>query len=285
MGTHNTTRHTKHDACEVRRHSCTHTIARGVMREYGGCEGHRRCSARRAGHWQGGDRVRTTAPNAGCKPRHARTAEVNPHGWGQRDGPATYLTTFEGDATGGRLSNVVRPVSSRNDRAFATWNASPVSAAAFTKPKTSVLDRGLHVIAQHTKVLDDERVDAALHLRAEEATVHELLCVYHAQRKSMLLGQRQRQRQRQRQLLFIITTSLMAARHAASFNDMTMDTCDGEGHHDAVVGSAVNASGAVSTTMHGDAWSPMGVASTTVADSSRLSTLQRSSSHDAQSSL
>jgi hypothetical protein len=36
---------------------------------------------------------------------------------------------------------------------------------------------------------------------------------------------------------------------------------------------------------HGDARSRMGVASTTVADSSRLSTLQRSSSHDAQSSL
>jgi hypothetical protein len=37
--------------------------------------------------------------------------------------------------------------------------------------------------------------------------------------------------------------------------------------------------------MHGDARSPMGVASTTVADGSRLSSLQRSSSHDAQSSL
>jgi hypothetical protein len=46
----------------------------------------------------------------------------------------------------------------------------------------------------------------------------------------------------------------------------------------------LEASGAVSTTIHGDARSPMGVALTTVADSSRLlSTLQRSSSHDAQS--
>jgi hypothetical protein len=67
---------------------------------------------------------------------------------------------------------------------------------------------------------------------------------------------------------------------------MTMDTSDGEGHHVAVVGSAVNASGAVSTTIHGDARSPMGLASTTAADNSRLlSTLQRSSSHDAQSLL
>jgi hypothetical protein len=39
------------------------------------------------------------------------------------------------------------------------------------------------------------------------------------------------------------------------------------------------------TTIHGDARSPMGVALTTVADGSKLSTLQRSSSHDAQSSL
>ena len=54
----------------------------------------------------------------------------------------------------------------------------------------------------------------------------------------------------------------------------------------ALVGSAANASGTVSTTIHGDTRSPMGVASMTVADSSRLlSTLQRSSSHDAQSSL
>ncbi len=84
----------------------------------------------------------------------------------------------------------------------------------------------------------------------------------------------------------VVVSTAPAARHAASFNDMTMDTCDGEGHHAAVVGSAVNASGAVSTTMHGDARSPMGVASMIVADSSRLlSTLQRSSSHDAQSSL
>jgi hypothetical protein len=75
------------------------------------------------------------------------------------------------------------------------------------------------------------------------------------------------------------------ALHAVSFNDMTRDTSDGEGHHAAVVGSAANASSALSTTIHGDAWSPMGVASTTMADDSRLSTLQRSSSHDAQSSL
>ncbi len=78
---------------------------------------------------------------------------------------------------------------------------------------------------------------------------------------------------------------MLTARHDASFNDMTMDTSDGEGHLVAVVGSAANASSAVSTTIHGDARSPMGVASTTVADSSRLSTLQRSSSHDAQCSL
>jgi hypothetical protein len=61
---------------------------------------------------------------------------------------------------------------------------------------------------------------------------------------------------------------------------MMMDTSDGEGHHVTVVGSSV-----VSTTSHGDARSPMGVASTTVADSSRLFTVQCSSSHDAQSSL
>jgi hypothetical protein len=71
----------------------------------------------------------------------------------------------------------------------------------------------------------------------------------------------------------VVVSTAPAARHAASFNDMTMDTSDGEGHHVAVVGGA-NASGAVSTTMHGDARSPMGVASMTVADSSRLSTLR-----------
>ena len=37
---------------------------------------------------------------------------------------------FDGDTDAGRLSNVVKPVSSRNDIAFATWNASPVSAHA-----------------------------------------------------------------------------------------------------------------------------------------------------------
>ncbi len=66
---------------------------------------------------------------------------------------------------------------------------------------------------------------------------------------------------------------------------MTMDTSNGEGHHVTVVGPVANTSSAVSTTIHGDARSPMGVASTTVADGSTLSTLQQSSSHDAQSSL
>jgi hypothetical protein len=66
---------------------------------------------------------------------------------------------------------------------------------------------------------------------------------------------------------------------------MMMDTSDGEGHHVTVVGSAANASSSVSTTIHGDTRSPMGVALTAAADGSRLSTLQRSSSHDAQSSL
>jgi hypothetical protein len=67
---------------------------------------------------------------------------------------------------------------------------------------------------------------------------------------------------------------------------MTMDTSDGDGHHVAVVGSAVNTSSALSTTIHGDARSPMGVASTTVADGSRLLfTVQRISSHDVQCSL
>jgi hypothetical protein len=47
---------------------------------------------------------------------------------------------------------------------------------------------------------------------------------------------------------------------------MTMDTSDGEGHHVAGVGGAVNNSSAVSTTIHGDARRPMGVASTTVAN-------------------
>jgi hypothetical protein len=42
---------------------------------------------------------------------------------------------------------------------------------------------------------------------------------------------------------------------------------------------------AVSITIHGDTRSPMGVASTTVAYGSRVSTRQRSSLHDAQSSL
>jgi hypothetical protein len=83
----------------------------------------------------------------------------------------------------------------------------------------------------------------------------------------------------------VVASTILAARHAVSFNGMTMDTSDGEGHHVTVVGSAVNASFAVSTTIHGDAHSPMGVASTTVADGSTLSTLQRSSSHDAKSSL
>jgi hypothetical protein len=65
----------------------------------------------------------------------------------------------------------------------------------------------------------------------------------------------------------VVSTALTAQR-AASFNDMTMDTSDGEGHHAAVVGGA-STSSAVSTTIHGDAWSPMGVASTTVADNSK----------------
>ncbi len=82
-----------------------------------------------------------------------------------------------------------------------------------------------------------------------------------------------------------VVSTTLAALHAASFNDITMDTSDGEGHHVTVVGSAVNNSSAVYITIHADARSPMGVASTTVADGSRPSTLQRSSSHDAQSSL
>ncbi len=83
-----------------------------------------------------------------------------------------------------------------------------------------------------------------------------------------------------------VVSTTLASRHAASFNDMVMCTSEGEGHHVTVVGSAVNNSSAVSTTIHSDARSPTGVASTNVADgSSTLSTLQRSSSHDAQSSL
>jgi len=66
---------------------------------------------------------------------------------------------------------------------------------------------------------------------------------------------------------------------------MTMDTSDGEGHHVIVVGSPGNTRCALSTTIHGDARSRMGVVSTTVPDGSRLSTLQWSSFHDAQSSL
>ncbi len=82
-----------------------------------------------------------------------------------------------------------------------------------------------------------------------------------------------------------VVSTASAAQHAVSFNEMTMDTSDGDGHHVAVVGSAVNTSSALSTTIHGDARSPMGVASTTVADGSKLFTVQRSSSHDAQASL
>ncbi len=69
-----------------------------------------------------------------------------------------------------------------------------------------------------------------------------------------------------------VISTVPAARHTASFNDMTMDTSDGEEHHVAVVGSAANASIAVFTTIHGDARSSMGAALTTVADNSRLST-------------
>ncbi len=69
-------------------------------------------------------------------------------------------------------------------------------------------------------------------------------------------------------------------------NGVVMGTSAGEGHHVTVVGSAANNSSALSTTtIHGDARIPMGVASTTVADASRVLTLQRSSCHDAQSSL
>jgi hypothetical protein len=82
-----------------------------------------------------------------------------------------------------------------------------------------------------------------------------------------------------------VVSTTPAALHAVSFNDMVIDTCDGEGYLVAVVGSAVYTIGAVSTTIHGDARSPVTAALTTAADGSRLSTLQRSSSHDAQSSL
>jgi hypothetical protein len=64
-----------------------------------------------------------------------------------------------------------------------------------------------------------------------------------------------------------------------------MDTSDGEGHNVAVVGIAVNSGSPVFTTIHGDARSPMGVASTTVADDSRLFTLQRSSHRPASASM
>ncbi len=67
-------------------------------------------------------------------------------------------------------------------------------------------------------------------------------------------------------LTMIVVSTTLAARHADSFNDIKMDTSDGEGHHVTVVGSAVNSSRAVSTDIHGDARSPMSVASTTVAD-------------------
>jgi hypothetical protein len=83
----------------------------------------------------------------------------------------------------------------------------------------------------------------------------------------------------------VIVSTIPYARHAVSFNDMVMNTSDGEVHHVAVVGSAANASSAESTTIHGDARIPIAVASTTVADGSRLSTLQQSSSRDMQSSL
>jgi hypothetical protein len=46
----------------------------------------------------------------------------------------------------------------------------------------------------------------------------------------------------------VISTTL-TARHAASFNDMTMNTSDGEGHLVAVVGSAVNNNSASSSNL------------------------------------
>jgi hypothetical protein len=67
-----------------------------------------------------------------------------------------------------------------------------------------------------------------------------------------------------------VVSTTPAARHAASFNDMVMDTSDGEGYLVTVVGSAANNSSAASTTIPGDARSPMGVVSTTLADSKQI---------------
>jgi hypothetical protein len=61
-----------------------------------------------------------------------------------------------------------------------------------------------------------------------------------------------------------VVSTTLAAQHATSFSEIMMNTSDGEGHHAAVVGSAASTSSTVSTTIHGDVRSPMGVASMTV---------------------